>query len=135
MIADKFQVRATGPVDPVTLQPVKGRKMGGGDRLFNCSDKDEAYMCANCGSLVSVAQLRPHMAISRKIESAFHKHNATIKDTNFHNAMKRHCTVCKRDDQVFLVQIPRVFRYLCAELSSVNVKVQLGISHPKNLKH
>ena len=33
MVADKFQVRATGPVDPVTLQPVKGRKKGGGIRF------------------------------------------------------------------------------------------------------
>ena len=83
MIADKFQVRSTGPVDPVTLQPVKGRKKGGGvrfgemerdaliahgsafclqDRLFNCSDKDEALMCARCGSLVSVSKFRPEVA-------------------------------------------------------------------------
>ena len=55
-----FQVRTTGPVDPVMRQPVKGRKRGGGvrfgemerdallahgtsfllaDRLLNCSDK------------------------------------------------------------------------------------------------
>lgn len=33
MVADKFQVRATGPVDPATLQPVKGRKKGGGIRF------------------------------------------------------------------------------------------------------
>lgn len=33
MVADKFQVRSTGPVDPVTLQPVKGRKKGGGIRF------------------------------------------------------------------------------------------------------
>lgn len=33
MIADKFQVRSTGPTDPVTLQPVKGRKKGGGIRF------------------------------------------------------------------------------------------------------
>lgn len=32
MIADKYQVRSTGAVDPVTLQPVKGRKKGGGVR-------------------------------------------------------------------------------------------------------
>lgn len=33
MISDKFQVRSTGPVDPITLQPVKGRKKGGGIRF------------------------------------------------------------------------------------------------------
>lgn len=33
MIADKFQVRASGPVDPVTHQPIKGRKKGGGIRF------------------------------------------------------------------------------------------------------
>ena len=33
MVSDKFQVRATGPVNKYTRQPVKGRKMGGGVRF------------------------------------------------------------------------------------------------------
>ena len=33
MISDKFQVRGTGPVDSTTMQPVKGRKKGGGIRF------------------------------------------------------------------------------------------------------
>ncbi|EIW66933.1 DNA-directed RNA polymerase I, partial [Tremella mesenterica DSM 1558] len=33
MVNDKFQVRTTGPVDPLTRQPVKGRKRAGGIRF------------------------------------------------------------------------------------------------------
>lgn len=76
MVSDKSQVRATGPVNPVTMQPIKGRKRHGGirlgemerdallahgcsfllsDRLMNCSDRHIAYVCTNpeCGSLLS----------------------------------------------------------------------------------
>ncbi|KAJ7075766.1 hypothetical protein C8R43DRAFT_1054076, partial [Mycena crocata] len=70
-----FQVRTTGPVDPVTRQPVKGRKRAGGirfgemerdaliahgtsfllqDRLMNCSDYSTAWVCRTCGSLISL---------------------------------------------------------------------------------
>jgi DNA-directed RNA polymerase I subunit RPA2 len=33
MVSDKSQVRATGPVNPLTRQPVKGRKKHGGIRF------------------------------------------------------------------------------------------------------
>ncbi|PPQ66740.1 hypothetical protein CVT26_009541 [Gymnopilus dilepis] len=73
MVLDKFQVRTTGPVDPVTRQP--GRKRAGGirfgemerdaliahgtsfllqDRLMNCSDYSTAWVCRTCGSLISL---------------------------------------------------------------------------------
>lgn len=79
MIADKFQVRSTGVVDPVTLQPVKGRKKGGGirfgemerdtmiahgaafclqDRLLYSSDLDFTKVCAKCKSIISVTKLK-----------------------------------------------------------------------------
>ncbi|KAJ2331579.1 DNA-directed RNA polymerase I subunit RPA2 [Coemansia sp. RSA 2671] len=74
MVADKFQVRTTGPVNPLTQQPVKGRKRGGGirlgemerdaliahgaayflqDRLMNSSDYSLAYVCRECGSILA----------------------------------------------------------------------------------
>lgn len=74
MVNDKYQVRATGPTNELTRQPIKGRKKGGGirlgemerdsllshgtafllhDRLLNCSDKHIAYVCSRCGDLLT----------------------------------------------------------------------------------
>ncbi|KAB8346180.1 hypothetical protein FH972_023226 [Carpinus fangiana] len=74
MVNDKFQVRTTGPINPLTGQPVKGRKKGGGirvgemerdaliahggafllqDRLLNCSDYTKTWVCRACGSFLS----------------------------------------------------------------------------------
>ena len=75
MVADKAQVRSTGPIVSMTRQPVKGRKRGGGirlgemerdalishgvafclqDRLMHCSDSHLAFVCGTCGSLLTV---------------------------------------------------------------------------------
>ncbi|MCJ1328082.1 DNA-directed RNA polymerase I subunit RPA2 [Thelotrema lepadinum] len=74
MVNDKFQVRTTGPINPLTGQPIKGRAKGGGirvgemerdallahgaayllqDRLLNCSDYMRAWVCRECGSFLS----------------------------------------------------------------------------------
>ncbi|KAJ2315227.1 hypothetical protein IWW52_000373 [Coemansia sp. RSA 2704] len=74
MVSDKYQVRTTGPINPLTQQPIKGRKRGGGirlgemerdaliahgaayflqDRLMNCSDYSLAYICKCCGSILA----------------------------------------------------------------------------------
>lgn len=74
MVSDKSQARATGPIDVLTHQPVKGRKKQGGirfgemerdsllahgasfclnDRLMKCSDYSEGYVCNICGSIIS----------------------------------------------------------------------------------
>lgn len=74
MVNDKYQVRSTGPIDKKTRQPVKGRKKMGGlrvgemerdsllahgtaflvqDRLLNCSDYHQTWVCRKCGSFLS----------------------------------------------------------------------------------
>lgn len=78
-----FQVRSTGPVNPMTRQPIKGRKFGGGirfgemerdallahgaayllhDRLHTCSDYTVMEVCSACGSLLSPNQFIPTAA-------------------------------------------------------------------------
>eukprot|EP00750_Incisomonas_marina_P031205 INCI7771.1.p1 GENE.INCI7771.1~~INCI7771.1.p1 ORF type:complete len:993 (-),score=162.14 INCI7771.1:1988-4966(-) len=78
MVKDKSQVRASGPINPLTRQPVKGRKKHGGirfgemerdalighgaaflmhDRLMNCSDRHVADVCTRCHSILSPCHL------------------------------------------------------------------------------
>jgi len=130
MVSDKYQVRATGPVNKVHQQPIKGRKLGGGvrfgemerdsllahgaayllhDRLMKCSDYSSAYVCTNCGSMVSTACV-PDKKGGKKV-------------------------VCRSPEcqgegvsQVELVHMPAVFKFLAHELAAMNVKLTVGIN-------
>lgn len=82
MVNDKFQVRSTGPVNSLTMQPVKGRKRHGGirvgemerdalighgtsfllqDRLLNCSDYTQTSVCRECGSILTTQSSVPRI--------------------------------------------------------------------------
>lgn len=122
MVADKYQARATGPVDILTHQPVKGRKRHGGirfgemerdsilahgaafllqDRLMRCSDYSEGYICKKCGSMLACY-----------VEKG--KENVTCKE-------------CTGETQK--VAIPYVLRYLTNELAAMNIRVQFKASY------
>lgn len=126
MVADKYQVRTTGPVDTLTHQPVKGRKRAGGirfgemerdsllahgssfllqDRLFNCSDRSLAYVCRKCGSVLSPLIEKPDGDVVRKWV----------------------CPACQTGDFVDTISMPYVFRYLAAELAGINMGIKLRI--------
>ncbi|XP_048246491.1 DNA-directed RNA polymerase I subunit RPA2-like isoform X1 [Haliotis rufescens] len=134
MVSDKFQVRSTGPVDPLTHQPVKGRKKAGGirfgemerdaliahgaaflihDRLFNCSDGTRARICTSCGSLLSPCLDKPPVSTAA----------ASVESRRVWS-----CKVCQRSDTIQTVAVPYVFRYLVAELAAMNIKLKLGVS-------
>ena len=125
MVLDKAQVRATGPIDPLTRQPVKGRKRHGGirfgemerdsllshgvsfllrDRLLRCSDAYSDSACRSCGTILS------------------HVPNKDDPEA------RPVCIACGED--CVDVPIPFVFRYLCAELASMNIGVRLELEEP-----
>ncbi|MCQ2817488.1 MAG: DNA-directed RNA polymerase I subunit RPA2 [archaeon] len=79
MVGDKYQARATGPIDALTHQPLKGRKRGGGirlgemerdallahgisycvnERLLRSSDLSEGYICKECGELLATIGIK-----------------------------------------------------------------------------
>lgn len=145
MVSDKVQVRTTGPVNPLTHQPVKGRKRGGGirfgemerdsiiahgtafilqDRLNNCSDYDVSWICKTCGSILSILQVTS----PEDGESASKCLNCAKKA----NGLEYGDVVWEVNDQKYTggdnvakVAIPFVFRYLSAELAAMNIKMSL----------
>ncbi|KAG0374389.1 MAG: hypothetical protein J3R72DRAFT_226730 [Linnemannia gamsii] len=126
MVSDKYQVRTTGPVHNLTMQPVKGRKRAGGirfgemerdsllahgvsyllqDRLMNCSDYSICNVCTKCGSITSPISTHASGALSgvREIE----------------------CRACQTSQAIDQIALPYVFRYLATELMSMGIKVTL----------
>ncbi|XP_057520184.1 DNA-directed RNA polymerase I subunit 2 isoform X1 [Amaranthus tricolor] len=140
MVSDKFQVRSTGTVDPVTRQPIKGRKRGGGirfgemerdamlahgaayllhDRLHKSSDYHVADVCSLCGSILSTVIIEPHKPVVHKINGL----------PPARAPKKVFCHACKTSKGMETVAMPYVFRYLSAELAAMNIKMTLQLSN------
>jgi DNA-directed RNA polymerase I subunit RPA2 len=132
MVSDKSQVRATGPVNAITRQPIKGRKVHGGirfgemerdsllahgvtfllhDRLMNCSDYSTASVCTTCGSLLS-----PYLQHSQQVTTA-----------SADSTSRTMCRVCNKANTCALVAIPFVFVYLINELAAMNMRLNMKI--------
>jgi DNA-directed RNA polymerase beta subunit len=134
MVKDKWQVRATGPVDSITKQPVQGRKAGGGirlgemerdsllshgvsatlrDRLMLSSDYVTCQACTRCGSIISV--------YSKAAETA-----APGKRTD-REQRSSVCRLCNQTDCVRTLGLPNVSIYLVNELAAMGIKLHLDI--------
>ncbi|KAJ2627729.1 hypothetical protein GGF44_004657, partial [Coemansia sp. RSA 1694] len=167
MVSDKYQVRTTGTVNPLTQQPVKGRKRGGGirlgemerdaliahgaayflqDRLMNCSDYSLAYVCKSCGSILApvAAPATSHIVDlsagrsqatdegKRELSGALSAAEASaVMAGSFVHAgrgpLDLECRLCRSPDDITMVAMPFVFRYLATELMAMNMKVKLDV--------
>lgn len=135
MVSDKFQVRSTGPVNPLTRQPIKGRKLGGGirfgemerdsllahgasfllhDRLHASSDYHVASVCGRCGSILST------WPTSMAIPSGLGGPGASAP-------AQETCLVCGTAKHVVHTALPYVFRYLACELAAMNIRVRVNM--------
>lgn len=156
MVNDKYQVRTTGPVVPLTGQPIKGRKKGGGirvgemerdallahgtafllqDRLLNCSDYTNSWICRKCGSFLSVQPtVTPYVGKKRTVD--------TVRCRNCARRLDDETDLTQVDgeiwedgagtqwvggDDVTVIAVPGALKYLDVELAAMGVKLKYHV--------
>ncbi|KAF2687825.1 beta and beta-prime subunits of DNA dependent RNA-polymerase [Lentithecium fluviatile CBS 122367] len=152
MVNDKYQVRTTGPVNSLTGQPIKGRKKGGGirvgemerdallahgtafllqDRLMNCSDYTKTTVCRGCGSFLSTTPTINEYARKKKGPLQVRcRRCATLADSS---ATKSEVWTdgqgirYQGGDDIAVVAVPGVLKYLDVELSSMGVRLKFKV--------
>lgn len=146
MVNDKFQVRLTGPVNLLTMQPVKGRKRLGGirvgemerdalighgtafllqDRLLNCLDYTQSAICRACGSLLTTQTLVPRLGLVAETRC---RRCATRTDARQPDAWED--GQGKRfvgGDDTTTVAIPFVLKYLDLELAAMGIRMRYNV--------
>ncbi|PPR98201.1 hypothetical protein GOBAR_AA22473 [Gossypium barbadense] len=124
MAEDKVKFRNTGPVHPLTRQPVADRKRYGGikfgemerdcliahgasanlhERLFTLSDCSQMHVCQNCKNAANVIERT--VAAGRKIRGPY-------------------CRVCQSGDEIVKVSVPYGAKLLCQELFSMGISLK-----------
>lgn len=121
MSEDKVKFRNTGPVHPLTRQPVADRKRFGGikfgemerdcliahgasanlhERLFTLSDSSQMHICRKCQTVANVIERT--VSSGRKIRGPY-------------------CRQCESSDHVVRVYVPYGAKLLCQELFSMGI--------------
>lgn len=148
MVSDKYQVRATGKFNPLTRQPIKGRKKGGGirlgemerdsllshgaafllqDRLLNCSDRHVAYACSRCGDLLMPSTERCTIQTTGQSQSEILNKPKLRLYCRTQSCMEATKRADGDDEAVEPIVLPYVYRYLVNELAGMNIKMKLEI--------
>jgi DNA-directed RNA polymerase I subunit RPA2 len=148
MVNDKYQVRTTGPISELTHQPIKGRKKGGGirvgemerdsllahgtafllqDRLFNCSDYTQTWICRTCGSFLSTSPTVRGSGFGSVVRCRFCAVPATgfePKEMIWEDGLGGKF-VGGRDTTV--VAVPYVLKYLDVELAAMGIGMKFDV--------
>lgn len=154
MVNDKYQVRTTGPINSTTGQPIKGRKKGGGirvgemerdaliahgtafllqDRLMNCSDYTKAAVCRLCGSFLSTAPTVSEYG--RKKDKGGNMTIRCRRCAKLADGLSSKADVWmdgqgmrfSGGDDIAVVAVPGVLKYLDVELASMGVRLKFKV--------
>ena len=150
MVNDKFQVRATGKISELTHQPIKGRKKGGGirvgemerdsmlahgaafllqDRLLNCSDYTQSWICRECGTFMSTTPAIKKPGMKAQVRCRRCATKATGFEDDGETWEDGQGNVFVGGERTTVVAIPYVLKYLDAELSAMGVQMKYNVKH------
>ncbi|PKI46125.1 hypothetical protein CRG98_033458 [Punica granatum] len=126
MAEDKLKFRSTGPVHPLTGQPVFDRKHFGGvrfgemerdcliahgasanlhEKLFTLSNLSQMHICQKCKNIENVIQRALSIPTGRKIRGLY-------------------CRFCKSSDDIVKVNAPYGAKLLCQELFCMKISLK-----------
>ncbi|KAI5797927.1 hypothetical protein DFH27DRAFT_515102 [Peziza echinospora] len=150
MVNDKFQVRTTGKISELTHQPIKGRKKGGGirvgemerdsmlahgaafllqDRLLNCSDYTQSWICRECGTFMSTTPAIKKPGMKAQVRCRRCASKATGFEDDGETWEDGQGNVFVGGERTTVVAIPYVLKYLDAELSAMGVQMKYNVKH------
>jgi DNA-directed RNA polymerase I subunit RPA2 len=93
------------------------------DRLMNCSDSHLAYLCNQCGELLSVYAQPLHKIISSSSNPA----GAGGTNSRLYRSVQ-YCSICKSSAHIRPVNLPYVYRYLANELAAMGIRITTKLS-------
>jgi len=108
MAREKCYSRKGGPIDAITMQPVAGRKHGGGIR-FGEMEKD----CMNASGAMAT--------LTERMQSIGHSHLRMCNKC----ALPKHTCTCKTITSSRVLQLPHASKLLLAELQSMGIQVHI----------
>ncbi|KAI9732821.1 MAG: DNA-directed RNA polymerase I subunit RPA2 [Cirrosporium novae-zelandiae] len=155
MVNDKYQVRTTGPNDGLTGQPIKGRAKGGGirvgemerdallahgtafliqDRLMNCSDYTQTWICRSCGCFLGIQPVVNEYSAKRRGTGPV-RCRLCAKKAGAAGQMEEKEKVWSDGsggwytggEDTTMVAVPGVLRYLDAEFAAMGMKMRFHI--------
>jgi len=149
MVNDKYQVRTTGKVSELTHQPIKGRKKGGGirvgemerdsllahgsafllqDRLFNCSDYTQTWVCKNCGSLLSTMPTIKQPGFDSRVRCRRCAAPATGLEDDGMIWHDGHGQRFIGGSDTTQIAVPYVLKYLDVELAAMGIAMKFNVT-------
>jgi len=121
--------------------------------LMNCSDYSTAWVCRTCGSLISLgyeetylghkvgadnidpsAHLGPNGEYCRVCRAEEAERDKAAQAANDDRpdpldfSIARHAQMIERRGKMEVIAIPYVFKYLCAELAAMGIRLTVSVS-------